>query len=126
MKRRKGFIYWIPRILLMVMILFISLFAMDSFEEGLSVWEQILGFLIHLIPSFVLVVILIVAWYRELPGGILLIAIGLIGGYLLFDMNLNRTHSLKFALLPVMLIAFLLIVSGILFLVDYFKNIKKV
>lgn len=126
MKNRKGFIYWIPRILLMGMILFISLFAMDSFEGDYTVWEKIAGFMIHMIPSFVLVVILIIAWKWELAGGILLIVLGFIGGYLLFDMNFDRMHSVKYALLPVLLIAFPIIVSGFLFLVDYYKNKKTV
>jgi peptidoglycan/LPS O-acetylase OafA/YrhL len=110
----------------MGMILFISLFAMDSFEGDYTVWEKIAGFMIHMIPSFVLVVILIIAWKWELAGGILLIVLGFIGGYLLFDMNFDRMHSVKYALLPVLLIAFPIIVSGFLFLVDYYKNKKTV
>ncbi len=126
MKKRKGFIFWSPRILLMVMILFISLFAMDSFAGDYPVWEKIAGFMIHLIPSFVLVVLLIVAWKWELTGGILLIVVGILGGYFIFDLNFDRMHSIKYALLPVLLIAFPVIVSGFLFLVDYYKNQKTV
>lgn len=38
MKTRKGFLYWAPRILCIIAILFLSLFALDSFGTGKSVF----------------------------------------------------------------------------------------
>lgn len=78
----KRFLYWLPRALGIAFILFISLFALDVFsaEEPLS--YQMLAFLIHMIPSFILIAILLVAWKWQLIGGILYIIAGLI--YLIF------------------------------------------
>jgi hypothetical protein len=55
----------LPRILSIFAIGFISLFALDSFEHG-TLGEQILAFLLHMIPSLVLTIILAIAWKWEL------------------------------------------------------------
>jgi len=68
MKKAK-IIYWLPRILSLCFVLFLSLFALDIFSEYKG-WESILGFLIHLIPSFVLLVIAIISWEYDLVGAI--------------------------------------------------------
>ncbi|MBK6281968.1 MAG: hypothetical protein IPF54_04255 [Draconibacterium sp.] len=49
-------------------ILFISMFALDSFGGDKTVIAQIGEFLIHLIPSFVLVVLLYFSWRYEIIG----------------------------------------------------------
>ena len=56
------FIFWLPRIICIIAILFISVFALDAFQPELTVWQQIQAFAMHLIPSFVLLLILIIAW----------------------------------------------------------------
>lgn len=63
-------LYWTPRILTIVFILFLGLFALDAFEGDQSLIKKLGGFLIHLIPNFVLILILIVAWKREWVGTI--------------------------------------------------------
>jgi hypothetical protein len=70
-KRVQKFLFWLPRILCILSIVFLSLFTLDAFSEGYGVWKSILSFLIHLIPSFVLLAVLIVSWYREWVGGAL-------------------------------------------------------
>ncbi|MCU0368442.1 MAG: hypothetical protein MUF39_06395, partial [Cyclobacteriaceae bacterium] len=52
-------VYWASRVLGILAILFISLFALDAFGSGLSIWQQIGGFLIHMIPSLALATL----WY---------------------------------------------------------------
>ncbi len=71
--------FWLPRGIMILYILFISLFALDAFDPELGRMEQILGFLIHMIPSFILIAILIVSWRRPLYG-----AIGYISASILF------------------------------------------
>ena len=51
---------WIPRILTIAFIIFISLFALDSFGTSDPWYMEVLGFLIHLIPTYILLAILIV------------------------------------------------------------------
>jgi len=62
MKTSIKILHWTPRIICILAILFISMFAIDSFAPDLTIWQQLGGFLIHLIPSFILIAILIIAW----------------------------------------------------------------
>jgi hypothetical protein len=73
----KNALYWTPRILTIVFILFLGLFALDSFEGEQSLVQKIGGFLIHLIPNFVLILILIVAWKHEWVGTIAFALVGI-------------------------------------------------
>lgn len=60
-------LYWTPRILGIVLILFISIFSFDALEEGFFV------FFMNFIPSLLLVTALLVAWKNEFVGGIIYI-----------------------------------------------------
>ena len=64
-------IRWLPRLLAMLYALFLSLFAFDVFGEGYGPGETILALLIHLIPTFLVMVALVVAWRREGIGAML-------------------------------------------------------
>ena len=70
-------LYWLPRILAIIAILFVSMFALDTFESGLSPWKQLMAYMMRLIPSYLLVALLILAWHREVVGGVLFIVVGL-------------------------------------------------
>ena len=72
------FLYWTPRILSIVFILFIGLFALDAFEGNQDIWTKPGEFLIHLIPNYVLIVILILAWKREWIGTVAFILVGIV------------------------------------------------
>ena len=90
---------WIPRILVILAILFLSLFALDSFSPQLTFWQNITSFLIHLIPSFILTGILIFAWKHEKTGGIIFTIFGLAFSIFIFIINFRRTSSLGLSLL---------------------------
>ena len=68
---------WVPRVLSIVYIAFLSLFALDAFSEEYGFWRTLLALAIHLIPSLVLVSSLVLAWRREWIGGVLFAAAGL-------------------------------------------------
>lgn len=70
-------IIWLPRILGIIFGLFISLFALDAFDTTKPVIEQILGFLIHMIPGFVIAAVLVISW-KWRHGGYLFIALGVL------------------------------------------------
>ncbi|TNF42761.1 MAG: hypothetical protein EP310_05565 [Bacteroidetes bacterium] len=70
-------IYWTPRILTIVFILFLALFALDSFEGDQSIIKKAGGFFIHLIPNFILILILVVAWKHEWVGTLAFTLIGI-------------------------------------------------
>jgi hypothetical protein len=61
---------WAPRILGIMVSLFVGLFALDAFTDGRPVMEAIPDFLIHLIPTLVLLLIVRVSWRREWIGGV--------------------------------------------------------
>lgn len=72
----KGWLFWTPRILGILFAAFVSLFALDVFEEGYGFWEALAGFAIHLIPTAIVLIVLAIAWRWEWVGGILFIALG--------------------------------------------------
>lgn len=67
-----------PRVLAILFILFISLFALDSFPGEAPFLQEFVGFLIHLIPSFVMIVLLVISWNRPLVGGWLFALLGVL------------------------------------------------
>jgi hypothetical protein len=66
-------IYWLPRILAIGLILFISVFALDAFS--LPNWPVAL--LMHLLPSITLGLTTFIAWKYQKIGGVLFVLIGL-------------------------------------------------
>jgi len=62
-------IYWLPRILSVAFVLFLSLFALDVFGEY-SGWQAVLGFFIHLLPSLVLLAVALISWKYDLVGAV--------------------------------------------------------
>lgn len=125
MKKSIQIIHWLPRILCILAILFISMFALDAFEEGQSLGRQILAFLMHLIPSFVLIVLLIIAWKWELAGGILFSIIGIGFSPFIFSHNYRMNHSVLMSLVTILLITFPFVVTGVLFILSHFLKKKN-
>lgn len=72
----KAFLLWAPRALAVLFILVLALFAMDVFSMGADFWATLGGFFIHLIPSLILLVILVLSWRDALLGGLLFIITG--------------------------------------------------
>lgn len=122
--------HWLPRIICILAILFVSLFASDAFSPGLTIWQQLGAFFMHLIPSFILLAFLIIAWKWELIGGIILAVIGLVTSPFIFMLNHGRNHfSIGASLGVVLVISFPFIVVGILFIISHYlkkKNLSKV
>jgi len=99
-------IFWSPRILGILYALFISLFALDVFSEGQSLGNAILAFIIHLVPTYIVIISLVIAWKRELIGSILFIA------FALFYIFSSRGESWVISG-PLFLLSFLFLVSWI-------------
>jgi len=73
----KRVLFWTPRVLCILFAMFLSLFTLDVFSEGCGFWETILALLIHLVPVYIVVIVLVIAWRREWVGAILFIALAL-------------------------------------------------
>jgi hypothetical protein len=125
MKKAGILFHWIPRVLCILAILFVSIFALDAFDPALGMNQQILGFLIHMIPSFVLLLFLTIAWKHERAGGIIFTASGVVLSPLVFNHNYNMNHSIGLSLVIILMITFPFVVVGILFLISYTLKKKK-
>ena len=125
MKTSIKVIHWLPRVICILAILFISMFAADAFSPGHTIWQQLGDFLIHLIPSFVLLGILVLAWKLEFIGGIIFIAIGLGLSPFVFIHNYNMNGSIGESLGIILAITFPFIVVGVLFIVSHFMKKKN-
>ena len=109
-------LYWAPRVLAILAAAFISMFAMDVFSEGYSFWETLLALAIHLVPTYILIIVIIIAWKWELIGGIIFIILGL--AYII--MAWGRFHISAYVV-----ISGPLFLTGILFLLNRFLLRKK-
>ncbi len=98
----KNILYWLPRILSLLLIVFISIFALDVFSES----QWFLALIMHLIPSFILIALTVFAWKNEKIGGILFILVGI-------AMSFFFHFEALFITIPISIV-------GILFLVNYF------
>lgn len=59
--------YWLPRILGILFTIFVSLFALDVFD-GTFAW---LDLFMHLLPSLLLLIVLVLSWKWERVGAVL-------------------------------------------------------
>lgn len=73
----RKFVYWTPRILSLVFVGFLSIFAFDVFGNyrGLSL---VIAFFMHLLPSIVLLLFILAAWKYELVGAVSFVTFGLL------------------------------------------------
>lgn len=117
--------HWLPRIICIAAILFVSMFALDAFDPNLTVGKQILGFLIHLVPTYVLIAVLIVSWKWEMIGGIIFIAIGAIFSPFIFTHNYAMNQSVWMSIGIVMMLNVPFILVGGLFLASHFLKRKE-
>ena len=66
---------WISRALAIAVALFIGLFALDAFGEGRGFWTSVAGFVVHLLPTFVLLATIAAAWRRPWIGGLVFLSL---------------------------------------------------
>ncbi|MGE5392714.1 MAG: hypothetical protein ACM3NH_03145 [Candidatus Saccharibacteria bacterium] len=63
-------LYWSPRVLSILFVLFISIFAFDVFEGPFG-WQTILAFFLHLVPALLLSIVAWISWKLDLAGALL-------------------------------------------------------
>jgi len=73
--------HWIPRILGIVMVLFIGMFALDAFHPGLTVWQEIKSFLVQLIPGYIVLATVLIGWKWDIAGCFLCLTLALVYDY---------------------------------------------
>jgi hypothetical protein len=116
-KTKQQWLYWSPRILGILYALFISLFALDILGSGYGLWDTIVALLVHLVPTWIILAALLIAWRWEKVGGILFIFIAVV--FLAWFGARSPWPNYVLLFLP-------LVVVGVLFLVDgYSKRISR-
>jgi hypothetical protein len=65
-----GLLLWTPRVLGVLVSLFIGMFALDAFAEGKSFGHAVLDFGIHLIPALVMLALVAVSFRWEWVGAL--------------------------------------------------------
>ena len=73
----KRVLFWSPRILCILYAMFLSMFALDVFSEGHGFTQTILALIMHLVPTYLVVIALVIAWRWEGVGAILFTALTL-------------------------------------------------
>ena len=102
----------IARVLAIAFAVFISLFSLDVFQPGIPFGRILLGLLIHLIPTYIILILTWIAWKRPLIGGGLFILAG--AAYTIFTGTRDLSAILLISGIPIMI--------GILFLAGSGRN----
>lgn len=69
--------YWLPRVLGVLFVAFLSVFALDALGEGQSLGERALAVAMHLVPSAIVLAALAVAWRWGGVGGLIFLGLGI-------------------------------------------------
>ncbi|NLH87324.1 MAG: hypothetical protein GX460_03860 [Firmicutes bacterium] len=119
MKQRvSAFVYWAPRVLSIMFIAFLALFSLDVITPESSLKEIIVGLIMHNIPVFIMIIVLVIAWKHEIVGAIAFLLAGLI--YVVFTTRSGLDW--RIALSWSMTIAGPAFLIGGLFLVNWFRK----
>lgn len=106
---------WTPRVIGVTYTLFISMFALDALGHGHGFWKTALDLLKHLIPSFLLLAMVVLAWRWQWIGTV--ISSAMLGLFLWW--NFNFRHNVPSA---VLVIAGPLALMAVLYLVSWLKR----
>lgn len=103
-------LYWSPRVLGIGFAGFISIFALDVFDESQGFWMTALDLLIHLIPTCVIVAFLVAAWRRAWIGAALF---ALLGGLYAWQSLPKHVDWVLWISAPLLLIAALFLANWV-------------
>lgn len=88
-KLLRNILFWTPRVLAILIAGLMSLLSTEVFAEGYSFWQSILGFLIHMLLAFAVILMLSLAWRWEWIGALGFIAFGVWYIVIAWDHNIN-------------------------------------
>jgi hypothetical protein len=106
----RKFLRWAPRILGVAVAALLAIFALDVFDEGRTPAETAVALVAHLVPSLIVMAVVVLAWHRELAGGLLFVALGALYIGLAWG---------RFPFITYLLISGPLVVAGALFLTNW-------
>ena len=76
--KKTSILNWVTRGLIILYVLFISLFALDATEGIATVGEKVIAIFMHLLPSLLLLFVLLIVWKRQLIGAILFMVLAIV------------------------------------------------
>ncbi len=101
-------ITWAARFIGIIFAAFISIFAMDVFTEGYDLKDMTVALVMHMLPTLLIILVLIISWHREWIGGIAFLGIGLV--YLYISWGKMDWYGIALISVP------LFILSGLFFI----------
>jgi len=123
MTKVSRFIYWTPRILSIIMILFLAMFSLDVFDSCNSLLTCLLALFMHNLPVIILIIVLIISWKREIVGAVSFILAGLLYIFLLL-IQISKGQGGWFMLLWSIQISLPAFIIGFLFYLGWRKKKK--
>jgi hypothetical protein len=106
-------LFWSARILSILAILFVMMFSLDCFEGTSLTKDQLVCFVMHNIPAFIIIAVLVIAWNRELAGGLLFLVAALAGSIVFKGFSGNPAVFIVMA--PFVLTGLLFILHHVLY-----------
>ncbi len=67
----QAIVRWVPRVLGLCFAAFLAIFALDVFDEGLGIGSTIVALAIHLIPTWLVLAAVAIAWKHQVAGAAL-------------------------------------------------------
>jgi hypothetical protein len=105
-------LYWTPRGLAILAILFLMMFSLDCFGEYQEMREMLTCFVMHNIPAFIVIGVLIIAWKWEFIGGVLFILAAIAGA--IFFNGFGSNSGVLILMAP-------FVITGALFILHYYS-----
>lgn len=106
----------LSRTLAILFTAFLALFALDVFDGNSGFWMTLLALFMHLIPNFVLIILIWIGWKRPIVPGIIFILAGLA-----YTIQVARV-GYPFWAVPIAMPAFII---GGLYIADHVQRRKK-
>jgi len=124
MVENNKFLFFLPRILSIAFILFLSLFSLDIFGQGYNFWETIVGLFMHNILLIILTIFLVVFWKKDFYEAIVFSITAL---FFIVKMAISILRTSEGGILNpgLLIIIFPLILIATLFLISGIKSKKK-
>lgn len=110
---------WIPRIVMILLMAFMALFSIDVFEGEASIWQKLLGLLIHNLPVLVLLLVLLLTWRRPFWAGMLIFIFAVIFTALI------AIYKTEFLVVDLLAFVLPMLIITVLFLLSHKNRVDK-
>lgn len=109
-------VYWIPRILSVVLVVLLAFFALHTIDEGGTLGETFGRLVVSFIPVAILAFILVLTWNWDWIGAVVFIGFAVADLFFRWDFFTGPGY---------MVVAIVFLVFGFLFLTDWILSSKK-